>query len=104
MRTELERAKIFSSINYLFNGDERLLMIFFQHKGPKVKTPAAELLSDANRIGSNEYILFKIALSFIDDDHPVYLSQILKLDHDFLINFVKALIHLREVNLEAYHA
>jgi hypothetical protein len=104
MRTELERAKIFSSINYLFNGDEQLLMSFYNHKKPRIKASARELLSDAKRIGSIEYILFEIALSFIDEDHPVYLSQILKLNDDCLINFVKALIHLRELSLEVYHA
>lgn len=104
MRTELEQAKIFSSINYLFNGDERLLMSFFHHKEPRIKAPAQKLLSDAKRIGSNEFILFKIALSFIYSDHSVYLSQLLEFEDDYLINFIKAIIHLKELNLEVYHA
>ncbi|MCP4163504.1 MAG: hypothetical protein GY760_25890 [Deltaproteobacteria bacterium] len=104
MRTELEQANIFSSINYLLNGDERLLMSFFHHKKPKIKAPKHKLLSDAKKIGPNELILFNIALGFIDNNHPVYLFQILGLDDDCLINFIKALIHLKELNLEVYHA
>lgn len=104
MRTQLEQAKISSSINYLFNGDERLLMSFFHHKGLKLRTTPHELISEAKRMGHNEFIIFQIALGFIDDDYQFYFSHILELETDYLINFVKALIHLKELNLEVHNA
>ena len=94
----LQSAHLISSIQILFEHDERLLYFFFNHKEPEMRLPAAELLKEARELSRGEYILIQSAIELWNGEGGLRLTEVLNiLDDGNLLAFVRSLLYLREI-------
>jgi hypothetical protein len=85
-------------ISVLFNYDEDLLMFFFSHKQPILRTPAKCLLEEASKFDIKEQLLIRVALDFWNRRGAARLSDMLaEWDAEYWLRFLHAVSLLEEV-------
>jgi hypothetical protein len=103
--SELQLLNLFTSIHTLFRSDEQLLFFMFHHQKHELRLTPDALLLEANELNASDKILIQVALDFWRDSGGARLPEIIKnLEHENFIAFVRALLRIRGIDNDSFHA
>ena len=92
------------AIYILFGGDDSLLDFFFHHTEPRLRLPSVDLLKAATKLDAEEYFLVRAGAEIWNGEISSTIGGLVKrLDDDRLTNFIKAIVHLREIREPVLH-
>jgi hypothetical protein len=101
----LQLTNLFLSIHTLFRSDEQLQLFLFHHQNRELRLAPDALLQEARSLCRGEKILIQIALDFWSESGGARLPEIIEnLDHDNFIAFVRALLRIRGIDNDSFHA
>lgn len=102
---DLQLTNLLSSIHALFRSDEQLLFFLFHHQKRELRLSPDALLQEARSLCRSEKILIQVALDFWSESGGASLPEIIEnLDHDNFIAFVRALLRIRGIDNDSFHA
>jgi len=97
----LKEARLISSIQTIFRGDERLTYFFFHHKKAELRLGAEDLLQEAKSLSLGEYLLIQAALDCWCGEGQMSLSSALTfLDDENFVALVCGLLYLRGIDVD----
>lgn len=103
--SELQLLNLFTTIHTLFRSNEQLLFFMFHHQKHELRLTPDVLLQEAKELDSNDKILIQVALDFWSDSGGARLPEIIQnLEHDNFIAFVRALLRIRGIDNDSFHA
>jgi hypothetical protein len=103
--SDLQWVNLFASIHMLFRSDEQLLFFMFHHQKHELRLTPYALLQEASELDASDKILIQVALDFWSDSGGARLPEIIKnLEHENFIAFVRALLRIRGIDNDSFHA